>query len=168
MVQPSVLEWADRILDASNESELRSKYHNTFWEGGSKRDLKAIRDKWSAATPPVERQTRQRQTRGSMQEARDQMYIGMTEEENVGLIRIFDRLSRSAIGSKTAQSYATTKTYAYEDYLIRKPGSTLEVSCEHCGRRSVDTIVRYWKTNPEFYVAHLTETCSTIGCTGFQ
>jgi hypothetical protein len=122
---PRVLEWADRVLGVSNESEIRCKYHNTFWEGGSKRDLKAIRDKWIAATPPVERQTRQRQTRGSMQEARDQIDIGRTEEGNVALIKILDRHSRSAIGSKTAQFYATTKTYAYEDYLIRKPGSTL-------------------------------------------
>jgi hypothetical protein len=48
------------------------------------------------------------------------------------------------------------------------PDATLDVSCERCGRQSVDTIVRYWKTNPQYYVAHLTETCSTIGCTGFQ
>jgi hypothetical protein len=103
-----------------------------------------------------------------MQAARDQTTIENVIDDNVGLVKMIDRLSRSTIGAKTAQSYATAKTYAYEQYLIRKPESTMDVTCEQCRRKSVDNIVRYRKTLPNFYVAHLTETCSTIACTGFQ
>jgi hypothetical protein len=136
---PSILEWSERVLGADDEAGIRSKYQEVFWEGGSKRSLQEIRDKWSPQTPPAESKNRQRQKRGSMQEARDEVVVDSTEAESVGLIKMLDRLSRNAIGSRTAQSYDTKKTYAYEEYLIRNPDSTLDVSGEHCGRRSVDT-----------------------------
>jgi len=80
------LEWTERILGAVDDSGIKTKYQEVFWEGGSKRSLKAIRDKWSAAAPPVERQNRQRQTKGSMQSTRDQVEVDMTEEGDVGLV----------------------------------------------------------------------------------
>jgi hypothetical protein len=83
---PGVQEWTERVLGAVDDSGIKTKYQEVFWEGGSKRSLKAIRDKWSAAAPPVERQNRQRQTKGSMQSTRDQVEVDMTEEGDVGLI----------------------------------------------------------------------------------
>jgi len=166
---PSVLEWTARVLESKSEMDIKAKYHDTFWEGGSKRDLKAIRDKWNDSDLPIQKKSRQRQTRGSMQSARDQIDTeDMISSENAGLIKMLDRLSRSTLGSRTAQSYATSKTYAYEEFLIRKPDLTMEVACEKCKRKSIDNVVRYWKTHPEYYVVHLTETCNTVGCTGFQ
>lgn len=110
----------------------------------------------------MEQKSRQRQPRGLIQAARDQTTIKNVIDDNVGLVKMIDRLSRSTIGAKTAQSYAIAKTYAYEQYLIRKPEPTMDITCEQCGQKSVDNIVRYWKTFPNFHVAHLTETCSML------
>ncbi|KAH6668938.1 hypothetical protein B0J14DRAFT_657946 [Halenospora varia] len=141
---PFVLEWISRVFGLKNHIEIRDKYMGIFWEGSEKRSLKAIRDKWNAENPPVERNNRQRQYRGSTQEARDNIELEITQDADVGLVKMLDRLSGS------------------------ENGTTLDVACEHYERKSVDSIVRYWKTDPKFYAAHLTETCSTRECTGFQ
>lgn len=62
---PSVLEWIPRVFGLKNHIEIRDKYIRIFWEGSEKRSLMAIRDKWNAENPPVERNNRQRQYRGS-------------------------------------------------------------------------------------------------------
>lgn len=164
----AVLSWAKVVLNIMTLDELVAKYRQQVWYGiesieGTNISNKEIRKAfWKHESVEWEGFQRQHR-RGVKLRCPDQF----PRPSKTGVAIMLHSLTKIPPGGVHGPSRARFKQ-PYEEFIIHAQDTEMAVECHVCGRRSVDTTVRWWKLRPEFYVSYRTYNCPSPGCTGFE